>query len=180
MNKAVFLDRDGTINREVNYLYKTEDFVVIPGAIEAIKTFKELGYKAIVITNQAGVARGYYKEEDVQVLHDYLDKLLEEHNAYIDAYYYCPHHPEGIIEKYKCKCNCRKPQTGMIEQAARDYNINLNESIIIGDKETDVITGRNVGIGKAILVRSGHPIEEEKTVADAVFDNLYEYAMSLK
>jgi len=179
MNKAVFLDRDGTINKEVNYLYKTDEFEFIEGAIDAIKIFRESGYKVIVVTNQAGIARGYYKEKDVQVLHNYLDKLLKENNTFIDAYYYCPHHPEGTIEKYNGKCNCRKPEIGMIEQAKIDFNIDLKESIIVGDKESDILTGKNAGIGRTILVRSGHLVDEAKTVADAVYDNLYEFAISL-
>lgn len=179
MNKAVFLDRDGTINKEINYLYKPEDFLLIPGTIDAIKIFHQQGYKVIVITNQAGVARGYYEEKDVQVLHKYLDKVLENNSTYIDSYYYCPHHPDGVIEGYKAECSCRKPEIGMIEKAVRDNNIDLLESIMIGDKEIDVVTAKRAGIGKAILVRSGHMVEEQMTVADSVFNNLYEYAITL-
>ncbi len=180
MNKVIFLDRDGTINKEVNYLYKTDEFEFIDGAIEAIKTFHELGFKVIVITNQAGVARGYYEEKDVQTLHNYLDKVLQEHNTFIDAYYYCPHHPEGTVEKYSGKCNCRKPEIGMIEQAKMDYDIDLITSIIIGDKESDILTGKNAGIGKTVLVKSGHPIDQGKTVADEIYDNLYSFSRKLK
>lgn len=184
MNKAVFLDRDGTINREVNYLYNPNDFIFIPGAIEAIKVFHELGYHVIVITNQAGVARGYFKEADVKTLHQHIDKLLAAEDTYIDAYYYCPHHPEGTVEEYKIECNCRKPHTGLIEQAVKDFDIDLSESIIIGDKEIDVQTGKNVGIGNngsgwCVLVRSGHPVDEKKTVADIVCDSLYEFSKLL-
>lgn len=180
MNKAVFLDRDGTINKEVNYLYRPEDFVFIPGAVEAIKTFRRLGYKVIVITNQAGVARGYYKEEDVKALHQFLDNLLADEGTRIDAYYYCPHHPDGIVEEYKGECSCRKPKTGMIIHATKDFDIDLSNSIIIGDKEIDVQTGKKSGIGKCILVRSGHSTEEKNTVADAIYDNLFDFAKALK
>lgn len=180
MNKAIFLDRDGTINEEINYLYKTRDFNFISGAIDAIKIFQKLGYIILVITNQAGVARGYYKEADIKGLHHYIDKLLKKENIYIDAYYYCPHHPEGTIEKYKKECNCRKPKIGMIEQAVKDFNIDLHKSIIVGDKEIDVKTGKNAGIGVSILVRSGHMIQEENTSADMIYDNLFSFALELK
>ncbi|NLK96423.1 MAG: D-glycero-beta-D-manno-heptose 1,7-bisphosphate 7-phosphatase [Clostridiales bacterium] len=179
MNKVVFLDRDGTINKEVNYLYKKEELIFIPKTVEAIKIFHELGYKIIVVTNQAGVARGYYKEKDVEILHEYIDKLLIAEGTYIDAYYYCPHHPDGIVERYKKKCNCRKPNHGMIDQAVKDFDINLGESIIVGDKEIDVTTGKNAGIGKCVLVRSGHMVDEVNTVADSIYDSLYDFAQRL-
>lgn len=180
MNKAVFLDRDGTINKEVNYLYKKEDFSFISKTIEAIKIFHELGYAVIIITNQAGVARGYYKEQDIEILHRYIDELLIAENTYIDAYYYCPHHPDGSVKRYKIKCNCRKPSHGMIEQAVKDFDIDLKESIIVGDKEIDVQTGKNAGVGQCILVRSGHIVDEANTVADSIYDSLYDFAKELK
>jgi D-glycero-D-manno-heptose 1,7-bisphosphate phosphatase len=179
-DRVVFLDRDGTINKEVDYLYKIEDFEFIPNAPEAIKIFHELGYKVIVITNQAGVARGYYKETDIEILHKYIDKLLEKGGTYINAYYYCPHHPDGTVKEYSYQCNCRKPETGMIDQAIRDYDVDLGRSILIGDKEIDIKTGKNSGIGKSYLVKSGHDIEEDTTQADNIHDDLYKIALELK
>lgn len=184
MRKAVFLDRDGTINTEANYLYKPEDFIFTPGAIDAIKIFHELGYLVIVITNQAGVARGYYTEVDVIKLHGYVDELLKAEDTYIDAYFYCPHHPEGTLEGYTGVCKCRKPESGMIEQAARQFDLDLSECIIAGDNEIDVKTGKNAGIGengsgKCILVRSGHPIDEKNSEADEIYDNLYAFAQKM-
>ncbi len=176
MNKAVFLDRDGTVNIEKNYLFKEDEFVFINGAVEAIKIFHDMGYKVIVITNQAGVARGYYSENDVIKLHHYIDDELKKYHTYIDTYYYCPHHPEGTIAEYSLTCQCRKPKTGMIEQAVADLNINLKESIIVGDKEIDIQTGKNAGIKYSILVRSGHLINESDTEADAVYDDLLSFA----
>lgn len=180
MNKAVFLDRDGTINIEKNYLFKVEDFVFIEGTIEAVKIFRDLGYKIIVITNQAGIARGYYSERDVKKLHNYVDSKLKKKGVNIDAYYYCPHHPEGIVKDYAVTCQCRKPKTAMIQKAVDEWNINLNESIIVGDKETDIQTGKNAGIKRTILVRSGHPIDESKTEYDEIYDNLISFAQTLK
>lgn len=180
MDKVIFLDRDGTINEEVNYLFRPEEFRFILKTVEAIKIFRQLGYKVIVITNQAGVAKGYYKEEHIGILHKYIDDLLKEEDTNIDGYYYCPHHPEGTVDGYKKGCMCRKPNIGMIEKASKDFSIDLSESIIVGDKEIDVQTGKNAGIGTCILVKSGHKIDEENTVADGIYDNLYEFAMKLK
>jgi D-glycero-D-manno-heptose 1,7-bisphosphate phosphatase len=180
VSKVVFLDRDGTINKEVNYLYKPNEFVFIPGTVEAIKIFHEQGFKVIVITNQAGVARGYYSEMDIKVLHKHLDGLLATQDTYIDAYYYCPHHPDGTVEGYKGECNCRKPHIGMIEKAIKDFNVDLKKSIIIGDKEIDVQTGKNAGIANCVLVRSGQVLSDNKTVADSVYDNLIDFAKNLK
>jgi len=184
INKTVFLDRDGTINKEVNYLYKPNDLVLIDGVIEAIRIFHDLNYKVIVITNQAGVAKGYYSEHDVENLHQHLEGILKAKGTYIDAFYYCPHHPEGTVKEYKSECKCRKPHIGMIEQAVKDFDIDLSESIIVGDKEIDVQTGKNAGIGnkgtgKCILVRSGYILDERTTVADAIYNNLGEFARSL-
>lgn len=179
MNKAVFLDRDGTVNIEKNYLFKAADFIFIKGTVEAINIFHDLGYKVIVISNQAGVARGYYSENDVKELHHFIDAELKKGDEYIDGYYYCPHHPEGVIVKYAGECKCRKPKTGMIEQAAADFDINLKESIIVGDKEIDILTGKNAGIKLSVLVRSGYPIDEANTAADAVFDDLLSFARTI-
>lgn len=146
MNKAVFLDRDGTINIEKNYLYKIEDFEFIPGVPEAIKMLNEAGYLVIVVTNQAGIARGYYTEEDMHKLHRHIDKELERYGAHIDAYYYCPHHPVHGIGKYKKSCKCRKPNSGMLEAAIKEFNIDVHKSYMIGDKPWDVDAGRNIGV----------------------------------
>lgn len=173
------MDRDGTINKEVNYLYKPDDFVFVPGTVEAIKILHKLGYKVIVITNQAGVARGYYDEKDIKMLHKYIDALLEKEGTYINAYYYCPHHPEGLVENYSMECKCRKPQIGLIKKAVEEFKIDLSKSIIIGDKEIDILTGKNAGIGKSVLVKSGHPADEKDTLADLVYDDLYDFAIEL-
>ena len=107
MEKVIFLDRDGTLNEEVNYLHRKEDLVLLPGVPEALKAFKDQGYRLVVVTNQAGVARGYYTEDDVKELHRYMNELLAGQGVKIDAFYYCPHHPEHGIGKYKVRCHCR-------------------------------------------------------------------------
>lgn len=146
MNKAIFLDRDGTLNFEKNYLYKVEDFEFIPGMPEAIKLWNNLGYLVIIVTNQAGVARGYYKEEDIKILHEYINYKLEEINAHIDAFYYCPHHPVHGIGEYKVDCNCRKPKTGMLERAILDFDIDVTHSYLFGDQDSDIKAGEAMEI----------------------------------
>lgn len=146
VRKAVFLDRDGTINIEKNYVHKVEDFEFIEGVPEAIKAMNDAGYLVIVITNQAGIARGYYTEDDMHKLHNYIDTELEKHDAKIDAYYFCPHHPIHGIGEYKVDCNCRKPKSGMLELAIKDYNIDIKQSYLFGDKYSDIETGEKINI----------------------------------
>ncbi|NCC01772.1 MAG: D-glycero-beta-D-manno-heptose 1,7-bisphosphate 7-phosphatase [Clostridia bacterium] len=138
MNKAVFLDRDGTINIDKAYLSKVEDFKHIPGAIEGLKMLQDAGYLLIVITNQSGIARGYYSEEDFLKLNNWMLSDLKKKGIKIAKVYYCPHHPNGKIEKYKMDCNCRKPKLGMYEEAIEDFDIDLSQSFAIGDKIRDV------------------------------------------
>lgn len=151
MEKVIFLDRDGTINEEVHYLFRREDLRVIPGVPEALRRFKERGYKLVVVTNQAGVGRGYYREEDVRDLHHYMNELLRAEGAEIDAFFYCPHHPVYGVGAYKQVCHCRKPDTGMFEQAERLFPIDKAASWMIGDKRTDLEAGRNYGVRTALV-----------------------------
>ena len=128
---------------------------LLPGVPQALKQLKDAGYKLIVVTNQAGVARGYYTEEDVKILHQYMNQLLEKEGAEIDAFYYCPHHPhkgyKGEVPELKIECDCRKPKPGMLLKAADDYNIDLSQSYMIGDGENDIKAGLAAGC-KTILV----------------------------
>lgn len=157
--KAVFLDRDGTINVEKDYLYKVEDFEFIPGAPEAIRAFKNAGYLVIVVTNQSGVARGYYSLEDVNKLHDYIQGELAKHGAVIDAFYVCPHHPKDGRGDYVRKCECRKGEPGMLLQAATEHAIDLGQSYMIGDKLADIEAGVTAGC-QVIMVRTGYGEQE--------------------
>lgn len=174
MNKAVFLDRDGTINVEKNYLYKIDDFEFIEGVPEAIKMLNDAGYLVIVVTNQAGIARGYYKEEEMRKLHKHINNELKKYGAHIDAYYFCPHHPEHGIGDYKLDCNCRKPKSGMLEWASKEFNIDNGKCYIIGDKISDVQSGDGLNIS-GILVKSGYEFNEKLIPAKYVIkDNLLE------
>ena len=151
---AAFLDRDGTINREVKYLARPEQLELLPGAVQGMRRFQEAGYRLVIVTNQAGVARGYYGEADVAAVHERLGKMLRERGVQVDAIYYCPHHPEGR-GAYRQACSCRKPGTGMHRQAARELNLDLARCVVIGDKVTDLLPGIELGC-RTVLVRTGY------------------------
>jgi D-glycero-D-manno-heptose 1,7-bisphosphate phosphatase len=152
---AVFLDRDGTINVEKEYLYKEEDFEFIPGVPEAIRALKNAGYLVVVVTNQSGVGRGYYDSDAVNILHRHIQKQLSGFDTAVDAFYICPHHPEHGVGQFLQDCDCRKGKPGMLLQAAQDYDIDLTRSYMIGDKIEDVEAGQNAG-STPILVLTGY------------------------
>lgn len=154
-NIAVFLDRDGTLNEEVGYINHISRFKLYPWAARAIKTLNDAGLKAILVTNQAGVARGYFKEEMVLAVHDKLRADLAAEGARLDAIYYCPHHPTAGEPPYRSDCQCRKPRPGLLERAAREHGIDLSRSFMIGDKYTDVELARRVG-ARGIMVMTGY------------------------
>lgn len=137
MNKAIFLDRDGTINVEKNYLYKIEDFEFLPGVIEGLKLLQDAGFLLIIITNQSGIGRGFYTEKDFHILNKWMSEKLKENGVNITSVYYCPHLPDAAIEKYRIECDCRKPKLGMFNKAVKDYNIDLSQCYSIGDKIRD-------------------------------------------
>lgn len=138
MDKAVFLDRDGTINVDKDYLYKIEDFEYLPGAVEGLRLLQELGYLLIVITNQSGIARGFYTEKDYQALDQWMKDDLESKGVTITASYYCPHLPGSPIKEYDVLCDCRKPSLGLYYKAIKDWDLDIDKCIAIGDKERDL------------------------------------------
>lgn len=155
MEQVIFLDRDGTLNEEVHYLHRKEELKILEGVPEAIRRFREAGYKIVVVTNQAGVARGYFPESDVRELHQYMNECLSSLGAGIDYFFYCPHHPvygQGIFKK---ECRCRKPDIGMFEMAEQYFQIDKSRSWMIGDKKSDVEAGKNYGI-RTVLVGTGY------------------------
>jgi D-glycero-D-manno-heptose 1,7-bisphosphate phosphatase len=154
MNRAVFLDRDGTINEEVGYLKSLDMLKVIPGAGAAIRRLNAAGFKVVIITNQSGVARGYFPESLVHEAHALLTATLLKDGATIDGIYYCPHHPTAGNSKHTIQCDCRKPATGLMDRAARDLDIDLKRSFMVGDKWSDIELGHRAG-ARSILVRSG-------------------------
>lgn len=137
MNRAIFLDRDGTINAEKHYLHRIDDFEFLPGAVESLKLLKDTGYRLIIITNQSGIGRGYYSEDDFKKLNSWMLNELRARKVIIDAVYYCPHLPDAKIAVYRKICDCRKPRLGLYEKAIEDFNIDVAHSWAIGDKIRD-------------------------------------------
>ena len=173
LNKAVFLDRDGVINEEVNYLHKSEDFKFLPNVFSTLQEYLAKGYLIIIITNQAGIGRGYYTEHDFDILTQWMLQQFAEHNISISGVYYCPHHPSAGLGKYKQNCACRKPQPGMIKQAVKEHNIDVSQSILFGDKISDIEAGKNAGIKTNILVETGHDLtQKERDAADKTLISL--------
>lgn len=154
-NTAIFLDRDGTINDEVGYLDSADKLRIIPAAFEAVRLINASGMKAVVITNQAGVAKGLFTEEFVREINGQIQSALLAQGALIDRFYFCPHHPTEGIDPYRLICDCRKPEPGLLLQAAVDLNIDLARSYVIGDRLRDIETAHRAG-AKGVLVMTGY------------------------
>ena len=160
-NKVVFLDRDGVINIDKGYVYQQKDFIFISGAIEALQYLQSLNYELIVVTNQSGIARGFFEEKDFKSLSKYMLETLESSNILIKDIFFCPHLPNAVIKKYDKTCSCRKPKSGMIEDAIKKYNIDRENSILIGDSQRDIEAGKSAKI-KSFLFKG---------------DNLYNFVL---
>jgi D-glycero-D-manno-heptose 1,7-bisphosphate phosphatase len=143
---AAFLDRDGVLNVDHGYVHRPERLEWIADAPEVVRMLNEAGSAVIVITNQSGVARGYFGESDVKRFHAHMQEELKARGAHVDAFYYCPHHPQGSVAPYAIACNCRKPKPGLLEQAARDFVIDRKRSFLIGDKDDDVAAAQAFGV----------------------------------
>jgi len=155
MKKAIFVDRDGVLIKDIAHLTKIKEVEFIQSSIKAIKILNSLGYLVIGISNQSVVARGLSTEEQVEKVNQYIIKYYKSNDAIIESIYYCPHYLDGIIKEYSKKCNCRKPEPGLILKAAKDFGINLKESFMVGDQESDIIAGSRAGC-KTILLKSGY------------------------
>jgi D-glycero-D-manno-heptose 1,7-bisphosphate phosphatase len=180
MNKAVFLDRDGTINKEVNYLSKPEDLEILPGVFEALKIFRDNGYKLIVISNQAGLAKGIFTHTDLESVNMELDRQLLAQSIQLDGFYFCPHHPEGKVPELTTECKCRKPAPGLLLQAMLEHKVDPEKSYMIGDKLLDVAAGKQAGC-KSGLVLTGYGREEvdrpsRQVEPDFIVENLVQAA----
>lgn len=173
MDKAIFLDRDGTVNVDVDYLHDPDKLEFIEGTIEALALLKAQGYRLIVISNQSGIGRGYYKAQETERLHRYMNTILRQHDAAIDAFYYCPH-----VEQDRCAC--RKPKTGLVDRAVAEWDIDLSCSYMVGDKESDVMTAVNAGCDYG-LVLSGHavPAAVQERYRGKIYRNLLDFAQCI-
>lgn len=171
-NKAIFLDRDGTLNVDHGYVHQIDDFEFIEGVIPTLRKLKEMGYLLVLITNQSGIARGYFSEDQFLQLTEWFDWSLAEQGVDFDGIYYCPHHPEGQGE-FKQDCDCRKPKAGMFNQAIEHLDIDPKQSVMVGDKLEDLLAAENAGVKMKVLVRTGKPVTEEgEAKADLVLDSL--------
>jgi len=173
LRRAAFLDRDGVVNRDIGYLHRWEEFEFLPGVLAAMRRLHQAGYALVIVTNQSGIARGYYTEADYQALTAKLREALHAAGCPVAGIYHCPHHPSGKVAALAIECDCRKPQPGMLLQAARELHISLADSIIVGDKLADAQAGRAAEVGQVYLVRSGQSLEAgAEAAADGVFDDL--------
>lgn len=159
MNRAVFLDRDGTVNEEVGYLSDLSRLKLIPGAGTAIRRLNQAGLMVVLVTNQSGVARGYFPESFVHDAHALLETMLREEGARLDGIYYCPHHPTAGNSRHTLDCDCRKPRTGLIDRAARELAIDVRNSFMVGDKWSDVELGQRAG-ARTVLVKTGFAADD--------------------
>jgi len=173
--KAVFLDRDGTLNPdEKGYIATPAEFELYPFSAQAVSIFAELGFLVVVITNQSGIARGYYSEEDLQAVHEKMVRQLAEGGAQLDEILHCPHHPQGVVPSLQKVCQCRKPSNQLFRQLQKKYRLKASDSFMIGDKASDIGFGQNSGL-QTILVRTGKGEETFRagqTMADFVVDDL--------
>ena len=163
--KVIFLDRDGVVNHEVGYLHKIDDFRFIDGVFDACQYFQSLDYKIIIVTNQSGIARGYYGEQEFHEVNNWMLGQFKDNNIEILDVFFCPHGPES-------NCDCRKPKPGMFNQARDKHDINMNHSWMIGDKEVDIQAANAAEIQSTILVKSGHDIDERNSNAKFILDSI--------
>ena len=177
--KVAFLDRDGVINKEVSYLHKIKDFIYTEKCLKGLKVLRKLGYEIVIVTNQAGLAKGIFSEKEFDILSSWLLEDLKRNSIEVLDYLFCPHHPDGKVKKYTMECAHRKPNPGMLVFAQKKYKINMKSSILIGDKLSDVKAAKSAGVGNFYLVESGHALSPQDSLYAPVFPNLFEVAKSL-
>jgi D-glycero-D-manno-heptose 1,7-bisphosphate phosphatase len=184
-SRAVFLDRDGTLNVNTHYLIDFEDFCPMPDAIEGLRELKKLGFRFFVVSNQSGVARGYFTAEEVESLHRQIQEFFRNEGIELEGFAFCPHHPEGVVSEYSQICNCRKPMPGMVLELARHHGLDLSQSYMVGDQETDVACGQAAGTQSVLIRAKNHGPEITNRVhlgsfETERFETLLEFANFLK
>jgi D-glycero-D-manno-heptose 1,7-bisphosphate phosphatase len=182
---GIFVDRDGTVNEELEYISNPDDVILIPRSADAIREVNRLGLKVFIVSNQSGIARGLISEDDLVLVNSRLVKLLDEKNAHIDAVYFCPHHPDYGELPYRRLCDCRKPAAGMLKQAAAEFNIDLKKSFVIGDRIGDIQTAYAIG-AKSVLVLTGYgkkdyeQVKSQNIYVDYVANDLFDAIQYIK
>nr|WP_226376345.1 D-glycero-beta-D-manno-heptose 1,7-bisphosphate 7-phosphatase [Pantoea stewartii] len=170
---AIFLDRDGTLNVDHGYVHEIDHFQFIDGVIEALQQLKKMGFALVVVTNQSGIARGMFSEDQFMQLTEWMDWSLADRDVDLDGIYFCPHHPDATVEAYRQQCDCRKPQPGMLLAAQEELHIDMAASYMVGDKLEDMQAAQAAGVGKKVLVRSGKPVTPEgEALTDWVIESL--------
>jgi len=178
---AIFLDRDGTINIDHGYVSESDNFEFIDGVIDAMRELKKMGFALVLVTNQSGIARGMFSEEQFMHLTEWMDWSLADRDVDLDGIYFCPHHPEAVIDELRQVCDCRKPQPGMLLAAQQELGIDMAASYMVGDKIEDMLAGSAAGVGKKVLVRTGKPVTAEgENAADWVLNSLADLPARIK
>lgn len=175
LRPAIFLDRDGTLNKDHGYVHDSDQFEFIDGGIEALIQLKALGFVLVLVTNQSGIAKGKFTEQQFFTLTQWMDWSLADRGVDLDGIYYCPHHPEGRVQELRQHCDCRKPQPGMLLTASKELGLDIPASYMVGDKLEDMQAGAAAGVGYRVLVRTGKPITPQaQASADWVLDSIAE------
>ena len=177
-NQAVFIDRDGVLNEDFGYTSQLSDLKILEGVVEGLQAILALNFKVIIITNQSGIARGLYSIEDLHVFMNEMINIFLKNQIDITDYFFCPHHPEGMTQEYAIKCSCRKPEAGMLFAAEKKHNLDLSKSILIGDKETDILAGKNANLFSNILISSEE--RNDQSNATHIVKNLIDAAEIIK
>ena len=181
VRRAVFLDRDGVINRDAGYVGRWSDFHFLPGAIAGLKRFQDAGFALVVVTNQSGLARGFYAEQDYLDLTAQMTAVLSSHGVHMDGIYHCPHHPQGSVTKWALMCECRKPFPGLLLKASNELGISLPDSILVGDRPSDIQAARAAKLQAAYLIvkEGGHWSPNHNEPVDGAFPDLWACALAL-
>lgn len=181
MKKIFFLDRDGVVIEDANYLSSPEQVVLCSGTAEAFREIISAGYEIIVVSNQSGIARGYFTEKDLAAVEKQIEECLKSAGAPLPLkWYYCPHHKKGSVPEYSIDCDCRKPKPGLLLQAGKDFEIDYQNSVMIGDKLSDLEAGFSAGCGKGILVLTGHGTEQERKELEKPYETAPEILAAVR